>query len=313
MFGMHGSKFANYSVQGADLLICLGARFDDRVTGKLSTFAPEAKIIHLDVDPAEISKLVTATVPLVGDLKRLLPQLTEEVRRTFKAHGRADISAWKARVAEWREKHPLKYTQDPKGELLPQYVIEQIWQKCGGKAVVTTGVGEHQMFAAQWWKTSSPRQFITSGGLGTMGFCLPAAIGIQIGRPGETVIGIDGDGSFQMTLQDLATARDLNLPIKIFILNNLFLGMVRQWQELFYDNRFAQTPLSDCPDFVKLAEAYGCLGLRARTVEELGPVIDQALANSQGPTIIDVRIRREEKVYPMVPAGAPLNDMIDGE
>jgi acetolactate synthase-1/2/3 large subunit len=192
-------------------------------------------------------------------------------------------------------------------------VVDRVWQKTGGKAVVTTGVGEHQMFAAQWWKTSSPRQFITSGGLGTMGFCLPAAIGIQLGRPGETVIGFDGDGSFQMTLQDLATARDLDLPIKIFILNNLFLGMVRQWQELFYDQRFSQTPLSDLPDLVKLAEAYGCLGLRASTVEELDPVIDKALANDRGPTIIDVRVRREEKVFPMVPAGAPLNDMIDGE
>ncbi len=313
MFGMHGSKFANFAVQNSDLLIALGARFDDRVTGKLSTFAPEAKVIHLDVDPAEISKLVTATVPLVGDLKRLLPQLTEEVRRLFAAQGRPDLEPWLKRVEAWREKHPMKYTQVGQKYLLPQYVIEAIWKKTGGKAVVTTGVGEHQMFAAQWWKTSGPRQFITSGGLGTMGFCLPAAIGIQLGRPGELVIGIDGDGSFQMTLQDLATARDLNLPIKIFILNNLFLGMVRQWQELFYENRFAQTPLSDCPDFVKLADAYGCLGLRARTVEELDQVIDQALANDSGPTIIDVRVRRQEKVFPMVPAGAPLNDMIDGE
>jgi acetolactate synthase-1/2/3 large subunit len=313
MFGMHGSKYANYAVQGSDLLVCLGARFDDRVTGKLSTFAPEAKIVHLDIDPAEISKLVTATVPLVGDLKRLLPQLTEEVRRTFQAQGRTDLSAWKKRVADWREKFPLRYKQEGQEHLLPQYVVDRIWQKTGGKAVVTTGVGEHQMFAAQWWKTSQPRQFITSGGLGTMGFCLPSAIGIQLGRPGELVIGIDGDGSFQMTLQDLATARDLNLPIKIFILNNLFLGMVRQWQELFYDNRFAQTPLSDCPDFVKLADAYGCLGLRARTVEELDRAIDQALANGDGPTIVDVRVRKEEKVFPMVPAGAPLNDMIDGE
>jgi acetolactate synthase-1/2/3 large subunit len=313
MFGMHGSKFANYAVQNADLLVALGARFDDRVTGKLSTFAPEAKVVHLDVDPAEISKLVSATVPLVGDLKRLLPQLTEEVRRLTAAQGRADIGPWLKRVAAWREKHPLKYEQVGQKYLLPQYVIETLWKKTGGKAVVTTGVGEHQMFAAQWWKTSGPRQFITSGGLGTMGFCMPAAIGAQLGRPGELVIGIDGDGSFQMTLQDLATARDLNLPIKIFILNNLFLGMVRQWQELFYENRFAQTPLSDCPDFVKLADAYGCLGLRARTPEELDKVIDQALANNQGPTIIDVRIRRQEKVFPMVPAGAPLNDMIDGE
>jgi acetolactate synthase-1/2/3 large subunit len=313
MFGMHGARYANYAVQNSDLIVALGARFDDRVTGKLSTFAPEAKVIHLDIDPAEISKLVTATVPLVGDLKRLLPQLAEEVRRAFAQHGKPDISAWWKRVEEWRQKHPLRYQQEGQKYLLPQYVVDRLWQKTGGKAIVTTGVGEHQMWAAQWWKTSEPRHFITSGGLGTMGFCLPSAIGIQLGRPGELVIGIDGDGSFQMTLQDLATAWDLKLPIKIFILNNLFLGMVRQWQELFYDNRFAMTPLSDCPDLVKLAEAYGCLGLRATTVEELDPVIDRALANKEGPTIVDVRVRRQEKVFPMVPAGAPLNDMIDGE
>jgi acetolactate synthase-1/2/3 large subunit len=309
---MHGSRFANYTVQNSDLIIALGARFDDRVTGKLSTFAPEAKVVHLDVDPAEISKLVTATVPLVGDLKRLLPQLHEEVRRAFAEHGKPDTSAWWKRVSGWREKHPLRYQQDGQ-ELLPQYVIDTLWKKTKGKAVVTTGVGEHQMFAAQWWKVSEPRGFVTSGGLGTMGYCLPSAIGIQLGRPGELVIGIDGDGSFQMTLQDLATAVELKLPFKIFILNNLFLGMVRQWQELFYDNRFAETPLADCPDFVKLADAYGCLGLRARTPEELDQVIDQALANDRGPTIVDVRVRRSEKVFPMVPAGAPLNDMIDGE
>ncbi len=313
MFGMHGSRFANYTVQNADLIVALGARFDDRVTGKLSTFAPEAKVVHLDVDPAEISKLVTATVPLVGDLKRLLPQLTEEVRRVFAERGRPDLSLWWKKVNDWREKHPLRYHQEGQKYLLPQYVVERLYQKTGGKAIVTTGVGEHQMFAAQWWKVSEPRQFITSGGLGTMGFCLPSAIGIQLGRPGELVIGIDGDGSFQMTLQDLATAVDLKLPFKIFILNNLFLGMVRQWQELFYDNRFSETPLSDLPDLVKLAEAYGALGLRARTVEELDRVIDQALANDKGPTIVDVRVRRQEKVFPMVPAGAPLNDMIDGE
>jgi acetolactate synthase-1/2/3 large subunit len=311
MFGMHGARYANYAVQGADLLIALGARFDDRVTGKLSAFAPEAKIVHLDIDPAEISKLVTATVPLVGDLKVLLPKLHEEVRHAFEVHSRPDISAWKKKVGDWREKHPLHYRQEPGGPLLPQHVIETLWKKTGGKAVVTTGVGEHQMFAAQWWKTTEPRHFITSGGLGTMGFCLPSAIGIQFARPEALVIGIDG--SFQMTLQDLATASEHRLPIKIFILNNLFLGMVRQWQELFYSERFAETPLADLPDLVKLAEAYGCLGLRARTPEELDRVIDQALANHQGPTIVDVRIRAEAKVYPMVPAGAPLNDMIDGE
>ena len=311
MFGMHGARYSNYAVQNSDLIIALGARFDDRVTGKLSTFAPEAKIIHLDIDPAEISKLVTATVPLVGDLNALLPQLTEEVRRAFKEHGKPDLTAWWKKVNDWRKKHPLKYEQEGQKYLLPQYVIDRLWHKTEGKAIVTTGVGEHQMFAAQWWKTSEPRQFITSGGLGTMGFCLPSAIGIQLGRPGELVIGIDGDGSFQMTLQDLATAVDLALPIKIFILNNLFLGMVRQWQELFYDRRFAETPLPDRPNLVKLADAYGCLGLRADTVEDLDRVIDQALANDKGPTIVDVRVRRQEKVYPMVPAGAPLNDMID--
>jgi len=313
MFGMHGARYANYAVQGADLLIALGARFDDRVTGKLSAFAPEAKIVHLDVDPAEISKLVTATVPLVGDMKVLLPKLHQEVKRAFELHSRADISAWKKKVGDWREKHPLRYKQEPGAPLLPQYVIETLWKRTGGKAVVTTGVGEHQMFAAQWWKTSEPRQFITSGGLGTMGFCLPSAIGIQFALPDALVIGIDGDGSFQMTLQDLATATEHKLPIKIFVLNNLFLGMVRQWQELFYSERFAQTPLADLPDLVKLAEAYGCLGLRARTTEELDKVIEQALANHEGPTIVDVRVRPEAKVYPMVPAGAPLNDMIDGE
>jgi acetolactate synthase-1/2/3 large subunit len=311
MFGMHGSRYANYTVQNSDLIIALGARFDDRVTGKLSTFAPEAKVVHLDIDPAEISKLVTATVPLVGDLKHLLPQLMVEIRRAFEQHGRPDLTGWWKRVEDWRKKHPLHYQQEGQQYLLPQYVVDRLWQKTNGKAIVTTGVGEHQMFAAQFWKTSEPRQFITSGGLGTMGFCLPSAIGIQLGRPGELVIGIDGDGSFQMTLQDLATAVDLELPIKIFVLNNLFLGMVRQWQELFYERRFAETPLSDRPNLVKLADAYGCLGLRADTPEELDRVIDQALANSKGPTIVDVRVRRQEKVYPMVPAGAPLNDMID--
>jgi acetolactate synthase-1/2/3 large subunit len=310
MFGMHGARYANYAVQNSDLLIALGARFDDRVTGKLSTFAPEAKIIHLDVDPAEISKLVTATVPLVGDLKTLLPLFTAEVTKAFQARGRPDLSAWWKRVNEWREKHPLRIKQEGEQQILPQTAVYRIWKKCDGKAIVTTGVGEHQMWAAQFWKVSRPREFITSGGLGTMGVCLPFAIGIQLARPDALVVGIDGDGSFQMTLQDLATAVDHKLPIKIFILNNLFLGMVRQWQELFYDERFSETPLSDCPDFVKLAEAFKCLGLRARTLEELDSVIDQALAHKDGPCIVDIRVKPQEKVYPMVPAGAPLNDMI---
>ena len=313
MFGMHGARYSNYAVQNADLLIALGARFDDRVTGKLSTFAPEAKIIHLDVDPAEISKLVTATVPLVGDVKVLLPRLTAEVKSAFEARGRPDLAPWWKRVSDWREKHPLRIKQEGEKEILPQTAVHRIWQKCDGRAIVTTGVGEHQMWAAQFWKVSKPREFITSGGLGTMGVCLPFAIGIQLAKPDALVVGIDGDGSFQMTLQDLATAAEHKLPIKIFVLNNLFLGMVRQWQELFYDNRFSETPLADLPDLVKLAEAYGCLGLRARTLEELDPVIDRALAHQGGPCIVDIRVKRDEKVYPMVPAGAPLHDMVGGE
>ncbi len=313
MFGMHGSRYANYTVQNSDLIVALGARFDDRVTGKISTFAPEAKIVHLDVDPAEISKLVTATVPLVGDLKTLLPRLTDAVRKEFADRGRPQLNAWWKRVRDWQEKHPLRIKQDGEKYILPQTAVRRIWEKCEGRAIVTTGVGEHQMWAAQFWKVSAPRQFITSGGLGTMGFCLPSAIGIQLGRPGELVVGIDGDGSFQMTLQDLATAVDHKLPIKIFILNNRFLGMVRQWQELFYERRFSETPLTDIPDFVKLAEAYRCLGLQARTLDELDGVIERALAHNDGPCIVDVRVKRQEKVYPMVPAGAPLNDMIGGE
>jgi len=312
MFGMHGSRYANYTVQGSDLIVALGARFDDRVTGKLSAFAPEAKIVHLDVDPAEISKLVTATVPLVGDLKELLPRFTAAMKKEFEERGRPNIEAWWERVRGWQEKHPLTIDQAGEKYILPQTAVRRIWEKCEGRAIVTTGVGEHQMWAAQFWKVSAPRQFITSGGLGTMGFCLPAAIGIQLGRPDALVVGIDGDGSFQMTLQDLATAVDQKLPIKIFILNNRFLGMVRQWQELFYERRFSETPLSDIPDFVKLAEAYKCLGLIARTMEELDGVIDRALAHREGPCIVDIRVKRQEKVYPMVPAGAPLNDMIGG-
>jgi acetolactate synthase-1/2/3 large subunit len=266
------------------------------------------------VDPAEVSKLVTATVPLVGELKQLLPRLTTEVKKIFAERGRPDLSTWWKRVHEWKEKWPLKIKQEGEEQILPQTAIRKIWEKAQGRnAIVTTGVGEHQMWAAQFWEVSKPREFITSGGLGTMGVCLPFAIGMQLARPDAMVIGIDGDGSFQMTLQDLATAVDLKLPIKIFVINNLFLGMVRQWQELFYEQRFSETPLTDCPDLVKLAEAYKCLGLRARTLEELEPVIEKALAHQDGPCIVDIRVKRQEKVYPMVPAGAPLNDMIGGE
>lgn len=312
MFGMHGAKFANYAVQDSDLIIALGARFDDRVTGKLSTFAPEAKIVHLDVDPAEISKLVTATVPLVGDLKLLLPQLTAETRKAFTASGRADLAPWLRKVADWREKHPLRHAPQGDEHIEPQHVIERLWEKTQGKALVTTGVGKHQMFAAQYWKTIWPRQFITSGGLGTMGFCLPAAIGVQLGKPDALVIGIDGDGSFQMTLQELATAVQHGLPVKVCIINNQWLGMVRQWQELFWNQRYSHTCMECQPDFVRLAEAYGAEGHRVTRPEDLEEVLRLAFASS-GPAIIDIRVKREANVYPMIPAGGTVHDMMERE
>jgi acetolactate synthase-1/2/3 large subunit len=313
MLGMHGARYANYAIQNSDLIIAVGARFDDRVTGKLDAFAPLAKVIHLDIDPAEISKNKPALVPIVGDVRTTLPSLTEELHKLGEAQGRADLHGWWAQVDGWREKHPLRYHQEDGGPLLPQFVVDHLYRRTQGQAVVCTGVGEHQMFAAQYYKTARPRQFITSGGLGTMGYCLPAAIGAQLARPGELVLGIDGDGSFQMTLQDLATAVKLKLPIKIFILNNLYLGMVRQWQELFYGERYSEVLLGDCPDFVKLADAYGALGMRATTVVELREVVERALGNGAGPTIVDVRVKEDECCYPMVAPGAPIDQMIGGE
>jgi acetolactate synthase-1/2/3 large subunit len=312
MFGMHGSRFSNYAVQHSDLLVAIGARFDDRVTGRLAAFAPGARIVHLDVDPAEISKNVFAHVSLVGDLKDTLPRLIAACRRALPAQPRTALAAWWKQVSEWRELYPHRYDRNS-DRILPQALVELLWKRTGGKAIVTTGVGEHQMFAAQYYQTSFPRQFITSGGLGTMGFCLPAAIGAQLGRPNELVIGIDGDGSFQMTLQDLATASKLKLPIKIFIVNNLYLGMVRQWQELFFSERYSEVLLGDCPDFVKLADAYGCLGLRATTPAELPGVVDRALAHKDGPVVVDVRVKEDECCYPIVKPGGALDDMIGGD
>jgi acetolactate synthase-1/2/3 large subunit len=308
MLGLHGTKYANFAVQNCDLLIGIGARFDDRVTGKLAAFAPNARIVHLDIDPAEHSKNVAATVSIVGDIKATLPGLT-----TMVANGLPDTTEWLKQVGAWKEEFLLSYDQTDDGPLLPQYVVDRLWQHTQGSAIVATGVGEHQMFAAQYYRTDKPRQFITSGGAGTMGYCLPAAIGAQLAKPDELVIGIDGDGSFQMTLQELATAVKLNLPIKIFILNNLYLGMVRQLQELFYGERLSEVLLGDCPDFVKLADAYGCLGLRATTRDELETVIAQALSHTGGPALIDVRIKQDEMVFPMVKPGAAIDVMYDGK
>ena len=303
MVGMHGTYYANYAVSHSDLLIAVGARFDDRVTGRLDTFATQAKVIHIDIDAAELGKNVRPHHVLNGDAKLVLQELLSRVEMP-------QTKEWLDQIAVWKKEHPLSYCQDG-DKIKPQYVIEQIRKLAGEKAIVTTEVGQNQMWAAQYYKVSKPGTFISSGGLGTMGFGLPAAVGAQIGCPNELVISISGDGSFQMNLQELATIVQQQLPIKIIILNNGYLGMVRQWQELFHDKRYSQTELIPVPDFVKLAEAYGIAGYRVQSPEEVGPVLEQAL-NHPGAVIVDMVIDREENVYPMVPAGGTLTKMIGG-
>jgi acetolactate synthase-1/2/3 large subunit len=303
MVGMHGTYYANYAVSHSDLLIAVGARFDDRVTGRLDTFATQAKVIHIDIDAAELGKNVRPHHVLNGDAKLVLQELLSRVEMP-------QTKEWLDQIAVWKKEHPLSYCQDG-DKIKPQYVIEQLRKLAGENAVVTTEVGQNQMWAAQYYKVSKPGTFISSGGLGTMGFGLPAAVGAQIGCPNELVISISGDGSFQMNLQELATIVQQQLPIKIIILNNGYLGMVRQWQELFHDKRYSQTELIPVPDFVKLAEAYGIAGYRVQSHEEVGPVLEQAL-NHPGAVIVDMVIDREENVYPMVPAGGTLTKMIGG-
>ena len=301
MLGMHGTVYANFAVTDADLLIAVGARFDDRVTGKIDAFAPKACIIHIDIDPAEIGKNVKADIPIVGDAKRVLAALLEHLTPT-------QPEGWLVQIREWKEKYPLQYDRAGQG-VKPQAVIEAINQATGGEAIIVTEVGQNQMWAAQYIRVKHPRSFISSGGLGTMGYGFPAALGAQIGMPGRTVIDISGDGSFQMNIQELATAVNYQLPVKVCLLNNFFLGMVRQWQELFYGKRYSGTVLEGNPDFVRLAEAYGARGLRVTAPCEIRPAIEEALA-IEGPVIIDFRIDREENVYPMVPANGPINKML---
>lgn len=303
MVGMHGTYYANYAVSHSDLLIAVGARFDDRVTGRLDTFATQAKVIHIDIDAAELGKNVRPHHILNGDAKLVLQELLSRVEIP-------QTKEWLDQIAVWKKEHPLSYCQDG-DKIKPQYVIEQLRKLAGENAVVTTEVGQNQMWAAQYYKVSKPGTFISSGGLGTMGFGLPAAVGAQIGRPDDLVISISGDGSFQMNLQELATIVQQQLPIKIIILNNGYLGMVRQWQELFHNKRYSQTELIPVPDFVKLAEAYGIAGYRVQSPEEVGPVLEQAL-NHPGAVVVDIVIDREENVYPMVPAGGTLTKMIGG-
>ena len=310
MPGMHGSKFANWALHRSDLLITVGARFDDRVTGKLDAFAPGAKVIHMDIDPAEISKNRTADVPIVGELREVLPQLTRAIAKLRESDSIINHRAWLEQVEEWKFKYPYRYRRA--GALKPEYVIERFRDLLADRDTIwTTGVGQHQMWAAQWLRIDGSRRFITSGGLGTMGFGFPAALGAKLGRPEATVVCIDGDGCFQMTLQELATAVAYDIPIIVAVMNNGWLGMVRQWQELFHDERFSQTHLNaEIPDYVKLAEAFGAVGFRAANEAEVDVAILAALESGR-PAVIDFRVDHEEKVYPMVPAGAASADMVD--
>jgi acetolactate synthase-1/2/3 large subunit len=310
MPGMHGCYTAVAALQEADLLVALGARFDDRVTGRLADFAPRAKVVHADIDPAEIGKNRHPDVPIVGDVRATLAGLTESLAALIAEDGPPDTGAWLRGIDDWKRRFPLRYTQEADGPLKPQHVVERLSALTGGEAVVVAGVGQHQMHAAQHFSFTRPRSWINSGGLGTMGFAVPAAMGAQVGRPGETVVAIDGDGCFQMTAQELATCAIEHLPIKVLIFNNGFLGMVRQWQELFYEERYSEVELGTAiPDYVKLAEAYGCLGLRCERADDVDAVLDKALATSDVPTVVDFRVHDREGVFPMVAAGRP-NDEI---
>ncbi|MDI6704358.1 MAG: biosynthetic-type acetolactate synthase large subunit [bacterium] len=302
MLGMHGTKYANLAITESDLIIAIGARFDDRITGKTSEFAPHAKIIHIDIDPSAISKNIQVDIPIVGDAKRVLQELNKIVTK-------CDISPWHRKINKWKREYPLTYKQNEK--LKPQYVVEKIYEVTKGRAIITTEVGQNQMWAAQYYKYTRPRTLLSSGGLGTMGYGFPAAIGAQVGNPEAIVFDIAGDGSFQMNIQELATAVQFNLPVNVAILNNQYLGMVRQWQELFFNKRYAYTSLEVSPDFVKVAEAYGAVGIRVEKKEDVTPALKHAIQTKK-PVILDFRVEKEENVFPMVPAGAALNQMIEG-
>jgi acetolactate synthase-1/2/3 large subunit len=318
MPGMHGTVAAVGALQRADLIVALGARFDDRVTGKLDSFAPDALIVHADIDPAEISKNRRADVPIVGDCKEVITELTVAVTADHEHGLRGNHAEWWATLEQWRTKYPLGYVEFDDGSLAPQYVIERIGQLAGPDAVYLAGVGQHQMWAAQFIGYENPRTWINSGGAGTMGFAVPAAMGAKVGLPETTVWAIDGDGCFQMTNQELATCAIEGIPVKIAIINNGNLGMVRQWQTLFYNERYSNTNLGDrktelagtrIPDFVKLAEAYGCIGLRCERKEDVDAVIEQAMAINDQPVVVDFIVHKDAMVWPMVAAGTSNDDI----
>ncbi len=311
MPGMHGTVAAVGALQSSDLLIALGTRFDDRVTGQLSTFAPNAKVIHADIDPAEISKNRRADVPIVGDAKEVIAELVVAIQAELAAGRAFDLAGWWSELDHWLEKYPLGYGLPADGTLAPQYVVERLGQIAGPDALYVAGVGQHQMWAAQFVKYEKPGTWINSGGLGTMGFAVPAAMGAKVGAPEKTVWAIDGDGCFQMTNQELATCTINNIPIKVALINNGALGMVRQWQSLFYNERYSNTDLHShsVPDFVKLADAYGCVGLRCDSAEDVDGTIEKAMSINDAPVVVDFRVHKDAMVWPMVAAGTSNSDI----
>ncbi len=313
MPGMHGNYTAVTAMQKADLLITLGARFDDRVTGKVSAFAPDAKVIHVDIDPAELGKVRHADVPIVGDLRTVIDEMIKALKTERAKHDPPDLAPWLDTIHGWQETYPLKYHQEEGGPLKPQFVIEALRDNTPDDCILVSGVGQHQMWASQLWKFKLPNTWVNSGGLGTMGYAVPAAVGAKVGRPDRMVWAIDGDGCFQMTAQELVTAASERIPVKIAILNNAYLGMVRQWQELFYEERYSEVYLSpDLPDYVKWAEAMGCVGMRVDSADDVVTTIEKANSVDDRPVVIDFRTDWREKVYPMVAAGSSNDDIILG-
>jgi acetolactate synthase-1/2/3 large subunit len=307
MLGMHGTRTANYAMDEADLIVAVGARFDDRITGKLSEFAPRAKFVHIDIDPAEISKNVPAHIPIVGDAKNVLTRLTAEYRALGPDPSR--LAGWWERIEGWQSQYPLSYEDSADTEIKPQLLVEALYEATGGDCILSSDVGQHQMWAAQYFHFAKPRRWINSGGLGTMGFGLPAAMGAAVGNDSVPSVLLTGDGSFQMNIQELATCKEHDIPVKAVIMNNGYLGMVRQWQELFWDRRYSNVDMGSWPDWVKLAEAYGATGVRLTDKTTLVADLKTAI-ETPGPVVVDVRVTREENTYPMIPAGSAAREMV---